>query len=265
VNELERFEFPITGQAVRTIDAAGSPWFLAADVTAILGYKNGRDAVAALPDRMRNTVAISDGTPGNPNRAFVNEAGVYRLVMRSNLPAAEAFQDWLAEEVIPAIRQTGSYSVPAPRTELSRRDLAVMVIAEADRADAAEAQVAVLAPAAENWSVLASAEGDYAVADAAKILSRDPDIQVGRDRLFNKLGDLGWAFRQRGDSKWRADQKKGIETGRLSELPQSYYHPRTGQLVLDAPQLRVTTKGLGELHRLLGGSVRLAITDSEGL
>lgn len=41
---------------------------------------------------MKGSVAISDGTPGNPNRSVINEAGVYRLVMRSNLMAAGSRQ-----------------------------------------------------------------------------------------------------------------------------------------------------------------------------
>lgn len=110
--EIQPFVFPVTGQQVRTVTIDGQPWFVAADVTDILGYANGRDAVAKLPERMRNSVALADGNRGNPNRAVVNEPGVWRLVMRSTLDQAEAFQDWLAEEVIPSIRRTGTYSLP---------------------------------------------------------------------------------------------------------------------------------------------------------
>lgn len=147
-------------------------------------------------------------------------------------------------------------AVPQPRRELSNRDLAMMVIAEADRADAAEAQAAILAPAAASWNTLATAEGDMSVADAAKILSRDPNISTGRNRLFTILGDLGWAYRQGADNHWRAYQS-AVTAGRLSEIPQSHYHPRTGQLELDAPQVRITVKGLADLHQILGGTVAL--------
>jgi len=185
---------------------------------------------------------------------------VYRLVMRSNLPAAEAFQDWIAEEVLPAIRQSGSYAIPAPRTELSRRDLAEMVIAEADRADAAEAKVLELAPAAQSWNVLASGDGDYSVGDAAKILSRDPEIKLGRARLFTLLDEQNWIYRQQADGKWRAYQS-AINAGRLSEIPQSHFHPRTGELVLDPPQVRVKPKGLNDLRLILGGSMPLDLPE----
>jgi prophage antirepressor-like protein len=262
--DIERFEFPVTGQAVRAIEINGEPYFVAADVAAVLGYGGGaRNAVARLPERMKGVEGIN--TPGGQqNMTVLTEAGVYRLVMRSNLPAAEDFQDWLAEKVIPAIRKTGSYSVPSAPAQLSPRELAQLVIAEADRADAAEAKVLELAPAAQSWNVLASGDGDYSVADAAKVLSRDPNLTVGERRLFTLLHEHGWTYRQAGDKKWRAYQK-AIDTGRLSEIPQSHYHPRTGELVLDPPQVRVTPKGINDLRLILGGSMPLAITESEGL
>lgn len=51
-------------------------------------------------------------------------------------------------------------------------------------------------------------------------------------------------------------EEKGYTT---AELPCSHYHPRTGELVLDPPQVRVTVKGLGWLHQHLGGAAPLAI------
>ncbi|MEW1803233.1 Bro-N domain-containing protein [Streptomyces virginiae] len=105
--------FAFEGTEVRTVIVDGEPWFVGTDVASVLGYANSRDALATLPSRMRNTVAISDGKRGNPNRVIITEPGVYRLVMRSNLPAAERFQDWLAEQVLPAIRKTGRFD-PAP-------------------------------------------------------------------------------------------------------------------------------------------------------
>lgn len=260
---VELFTFPATGQPVRTAELRGAPAVVANDVCAVLQHSNSRQAVANLPEHMKGVTEVD--TPGGTQRMTVlTEAGVYRLVMRSNLPAAVAFQDWLAETVLPAIRRTGSYSVPSVAA-LSPRELAQLVIVEADRADVAEARAAALAPAADHWHTLAAAEGDYSVADAAKILSRDPAIKIGRDRLFRVLDDANWVYRQQADGKWRTYQS-AVNAGRLSEIPQSHYHPRTGELVLDPPQVRVTPKGIADLRALLGGTVPLAITsDSKGL
>jgi hypothetical protein len=115
-----------------------------------------------------------------------------------------------------------------------------------------------LEPAANSWQTLASGDGDFSVADAAKILSRDPAIETGRNRLFGILHELDWAYVQNADHRYRAKQY-AVERRWLSELPQSYTHPRTGELTLGAPQLRVTVKGLHELHKRLGGTATVAI------
>lgn len=252
MTEIQPFIFPVTGQAVRTVSIDGEPWFVAYDVTAILGYANGPDAVArhVSPSQM-SSVAIRDGIAGNPNRTILREAGVYRLVMRSNRPEAIAFQDWLAEDVIPSIRKTGSYSA-APMTEL---EMARNYVAALQREQELTAQVAELAPAAHAWNVLGTAGDDYDVADAAKVLSRDPAIQTGRTRLFTYLANQQWIYRTGGH--WSPYQRH-VDNGRLLVLPQSHYHPRTGDLQLDPPQVRITIKGLAELHKRLGGTANVA-------
>jgi prophage antirepressor-like protein len=169
------FTFPETGQPVRTVTIDGEPWFVGMDVTAILGYSNGRDVLAGLPERMRNTVAIPDGKRGNPNRAVVSEFGVYRLIMRSNLPAAERFQDWLAEEVIPSIRRTGSYNAAPTLPDLTTPQ-GVLALAErltdtARQLVEADARIKELEPKAlVHDTLMAAADGDVLVRQAAKTL-----------------------------------------------------------------------------------------------
>jgi len=55
------------------------------------------------------------------------------------------------------------------------------------------------------------------------------------------------------------NQTKAVEPKRLTVMPASHYHPRTGQLVQDPPQIRVLPKGLVEMHRRLGGTAPLAV------
>ncbi len=94
---------------VRTLMRDGEPWFIAADVCRALEISNSRDAVARLDDDERNTVALTDGTPGNPNMTIVSEPGLYALVLGSRKPEARAFKRWVTHEIIPAIRRTGGY------------------------------------------------------------------------------------------------------------------------------------------------------------
>jgi anti-repressor protein len=248
VNEIIPFQYQ--DREVRTVTVDGEPWFVAADVCAILDIANVGNALNRLDGDDIRQADVIDTIGRRQSTKVISEAGLYELVIRSDKPEAKPFRRWVTSEVLPAIRRTGSYGVPAQRVEVSPRELALMVIAEADRADAAEAKVAELAPAATSWTTLASGIGDYSVADAAKILSRDPAITLGRDRLFTVLRQLGWCYRQAADGRHRCYQAP-IECGRLSEIPTSHYHPRTGELVLDPPQVRVTVKGLEWLHHHL--------------
>lgn len=108
-NEIQTFKNDEFGQ-VRTTTINGEPWFVGKDVTDILGYSNPRDALAKhVDDDDRNTVAIRDGK-GNPNQTIINESGLYALIIGSKLPAAKKFKRWVASEVLPSIRKTGSYT-----------------------------------------------------------------------------------------------------------------------------------------------------------
>jgi anti-repressor protein len=257
--EIQPFEFPATGQQVRTVVIDGEPWFVARDVAGVLGYSNGsRDIARHTSERQRREYRI--GTPSGEQTAVVlSEPGVYRMVMRSNMPKAVEFQDWLAEDVIPSIRQTGRYEAAQPAFVMPTHAEALRGWAsEIEAREVAEAQVAVLEPRAQAWDTLASAEGDFSVRDAAKILSRDPLVRLGERRLFTLLGSWGWLYRQQTDRRWRVMQT-AVEAGRLSEIPASHYHPRSGDLVLDPPQVRVTAKGLLDPHRRLGGKGPLPI------
>lgn len=121
--------------------------------------------------------------------------------------------------------------------------------AEALELAAAQArQLEVAQPKADAWDELASAEGDYAVSDAAKMLAR-AGVETGGQRLFNQLSEMRWIFRRGG--KWAAYQD-AVDNGYLTERPQSHFHPRTGEKVLDAPQIRVTLRGLERLRVRLG-------------
>ena len=93
----------------RAIDQDGEFWFLGADVCNALGLSNPRKAMSRLSDDEKNTVTISDGIPGNPNRTIINEPGIYRLIFTSRIEGAEKFKRWLAHEVLPSIRKTGAY------------------------------------------------------------------------------------------------------------------------------------------------------------
>lgn len=257
-------QFVFRGNEVRAQIENGEPWWVAADVCAVLELHPGR-ALARLDEDEKGM--RSTHTPGGLQvLSYVNEPGLYSLVLGSRKPQAKDFKRWITHEVIPSIRKTGSYSAlklsdPLAELELqTQRTTQAIEIAKAERARAevAESKVKELEPAAESWTVLAAADGDLSVADAAKILARDQRIQTGPRRLFTVLISMKWAYRQLADGRPRAMQY-AVERGWLSELPQSHVHHETGEKVLDPPQVRITVKGLHELHKRLGGETPLSI------
>ena len=78
----------------------------------MLGLANSRKATERIPDKDKG-VTRSDTPGGVQNLSIISEAGLYRLVLRSDKPEAEPFIDWVTSEVLPAIRKTGKYASPS--------------------------------------------------------------------------------------------------------------------------------------------------------
>lgn len=143
-----------------------------------------------------------------------------------------------------------------PAGELSRLDLLKMAMDSEKQRIALESRNKELEAPAKSWENLAAPGGDYSVAAAAKVLSRDPNIEIGRDRLFAHMKNLGWIFKTIGKrAHWEAYQDKGIKTGRLvHKLGGGFINEKTGDWEQASPTVRITPKGLHELHVSLGGS-----------
>lgn len=108
-NDLSIFSNEEFG-SVRVIVQDGEPWFVASDVAKALGYERPNDAVNAHCKKV-NKFSYGESPRGAQPYNIIPESDVYRLIMRSNLPNAERFQDWVVEEVLPSIRKTGNYSM----------------------------------------------------------------------------------------------------------------------------------------------------------
>lgn len=108
---------------VRQIEKDEEVWFVGLDVCRVLGIKDHHQALERLDEDERGGYSIP--TPmGDQTMIVVSEPGVYRLVFTSRKPVAERFKRWLAHEVIPSIRKTGSYattSAPHPISVESRQ------------------------------------------------------------------------------------------------------------------------------------------------
>lgn len=102
---------------------AGEPWFCLKDVCEILGIANPRDLMAKQLDKqgVDKIYTLTDG--GKQQLVYVNEPNLYRVIFRSNKPEAKQFQDWVFNEVLPAIRKTGRYEKQPQSEPLSPADM----------------------------------------------------------------------------------------------------------------------------------------------
>lgn len=105
-NEISIFNFKST--PVRTSTQDGEVWFCLVDVCDSLNLKRGSRVIDRLSEKgVRKTYTLTKG--GKQETIFINESNLYKLIFKSNKPAAIQFGDWVTGEVLPTIRKTGSY------------------------------------------------------------------------------------------------------------------------------------------------------------
>lgn len=106
MNELKVFQNSEFGElGVLIID--GKEFFPASQCAAILGYKSPKDAISAhCKGAVKHRLPTNGGTQ---EVKYIPEGDLYRLIIRSKLPSAEKFEQWVFDEVLPELRKNGSY------------------------------------------------------------------------------------------------------------------------------------------------------------
>lgn len=110
--EAKVFTFNENNKPIRVEVVDGEPWFVAKDVCDALGIENNRNAASRLDDDEKGASIVR--TPsGEQQMTTVNESGLYSLIFQSRKPEAKKFRKWVTGEVLPSIRKTGRYELPA--------------------------------------------------------------------------------------------------------------------------------------------------------
>ncbi|MDU7718819.1 MAG: phage antirepressor KilAC domain-containing protein [Cutibacterium avidum] len=262
---------------IKRTDERGEYWS-ARDLMPLMGYDQWRrfagsvERAKASAEAQGQTVEdhfAASGKMVEIGSSATREAADYRLTrfaaylvaMNGDPRKAEV----AAAQAYFAVRTRQAETSSATVAELSRRDLARMIIDAEDAREAAELRAKELEPAARAWTTMAACHGDMSVDHAAKVLSRDAAISTGRNRLFASMADAGWIYRTGERHQWHAYQTQ-IDNGRLAhKLSGPFLNHRTGELEVPAPTIRITMKGLSALHRILGGTDELEtlLTDED--
>lgn len=105
-NKIEVFTKAEFGE-LRTVNVGDKIMFVASDVAKMLGYSNPRKAIIDHCKGVTKRDTLTNG--GIQAINFIPESDVYRLITHSKLPAAEKFESWVFDEVLPSIRKHGAY------------------------------------------------------------------------------------------------------------------------------------------------------------
>ena len=109
MHDLKVFQNSQFGELeILTID--NKEWFPAIKVAEILGYTNPRKAIRDHAKEKGVTIRSVLSNGGMQNKKFIDEGNLYRLITRSKLPQADQFEEWVFEDVLPAIRKHGIYA-----------------------------------------------------------------------------------------------------------------------------------------------------------
>jgi prophage antirepressor-like protein len=129
MNPLEKLSTPIEiynfkSQQLRVVGTFEDPWFAAKDICDILGISNVTQSLTNIPDKWKGlckTYTLS----GDQVMNIVNESGLYKMILRSNKPEAQPFQEWVCEDVLPGIRKNGEYVLEEYKKKLEDQQKAL--------------------------------------------------------------------------------------------------------------------------------------------
>ena len=114
--------FSFNGKGLKIVNVGDEIWFKGKDVAKILEYENYQQSLRInidkddkirfdkLKDAITQHLSKSVDSE-HPHTIFINESGLYSLILRSRMEAAKKFKRWVTKEVLPTIRKTGSYSI----------------------------------------------------------------------------------------------------------------------------------------------------------
>jgi len=240
MNKIQIFQNQEFG-AIRTMsNEQGEPMFCGKDVALALGYKKPLDAIAQhveSEDSVKHGLLDKRGC--NQKTIFINESGLYALILSSKLDSAKRFKHWVTSEVLPSIRKQGGYMVVRPHESdevILARALQIMQ-ATLQRRDE---QIAKLQPRAEYADHVLDSISCFTVTQIGKELN-----MTGHD-LNMLLCRMGIQYPQSGQYLLYADYaRQGLAKNRNFE-----YHTADGELKTRT-YLVWTERGRDFIHRLV--------------
>lgn len=239
---LQVFENAQFGQ-VRIIEENGKPLFCGSDVAKALGYMRPADALAQHCKGSVKRRLLTAG--GEQDAKFIPEGDVYRLIARSKLPAAERFEKWVFDEVLPSIRKNGGYIVGQETMtddELLANALMVAqrkIAARDKQIEVQEKQIEAMHPKALFADAVSASKTSILIGDLAKLLKQN-GVDIGQKRLFQWLRENKYLISQKGAS-YNSPTQRSMEM-KLFEVKETTITHADGHITINRTA-KVTGKG----------------------
>lgn len=194
-NNIQIFKNESFGE-IRVAGTSEEPLFCAKDVAIALGYSDTADAIQRHCKSGKKVFHPHSNGIGGVNMVYIPEKDVYRLIMRSNLPDAEKFQDWVCEEVLPSIRKHGIYATDVTIEKLlADPDFAIQALQnlkeERQKRIEAEQKVAEASPAIAFTNAVQASNSSFLIGELAKLIAQN-GYPIGEKRLFAWMREKGY-------------------------------------------------------------------------
>lgn len=208
MEEVKIFENAQFGQ-IRTSGTSEQPLFCLADICKILDLRT--DAVKSRLKDDPILIGVIDSMGREQMATFINEANLYRVIMRSDKPQAEAFQDWVCGEVLPSIRKNGGYmaaregeteqellaravlmakaTIDRQQQQLQETKQQLSIVSEINEQQ--ERQLTEQAPKVLFADAVSTSKDCILIGDLAKVLTQN-GYPIGQNRLFEELRVRGF-------------------------------------------------------------------------
>ena len=235
------------GNQVEVFEYNGEVLFNPKDVAKCLDIKNVNDNISRmnknqvrkLTNKDISKVGYSDFRKlHNTGENFLTEAGVYKLIFKSHKEAAERFQDWVTDEVLPSIRKTGGYL--GNTKELSEEEIMAKAFMIAQKTiENQKKQLEEQRPKVIFADAVASSKGTILIRELAKILKQN-GVDIGEKRLYKWLRDNGYLIKQKG-SDYNTPTQRAMNL-KLFEVKETNINTSDGTIII-SKTTKVTGKG----------------------
>lgn len=248
MNKIQIFQNEQFGKVRIATNESNEPLFCLADVAKALGYNRPADAVS---QHCKGVVILPTPTNGGiQEMKYGKESEVYRLTMKSKLPDAEKFQDWVCDEVLPSIRKHGAYMTQETLEKaLTSPDFLIQLatnlkeekqkrIEAEQKAELAEQTIKSNAPKVLFADAVSTSQRSCLVAELAKILQQN-GVNIGQNRLFAWMRENGYLCSK--GQYYNQPTQKAMDLG-LFELKQTTINKPDGSILVSTTT-KVTGKG----------------------